>query len=229
LRGFSHDVKNPLGAADGHLELLEEGILGPLAARQQESVRRSRAAIRSALALIQDLVELARAEATLIRIDRSPVDLAALVRDVGEEHRPAAERKGLELSLDVPAHVPIIESDPSRVRQILGNLVANAVKYTDRGHVRVALDTGARAGRTYLAARVIDSGRGIPSGKRHLLFREFGKISHDREGMGLGLAISLRLARALGGDVTAESEPGKGSTFTLWLPLERGHAEDRVA
>jgi signal transduction histidine kinase len=229
MRGFSHDVKNPLGAADGHLELLEEEILGPLATRQQESVRRSRAAIRSALELIQDLVELARAEATLIKIDRSPVDLAALVRDVGEEHRPAAERKGLKLSLEVPADVPIIESDASRARQILGNLISNAVKYTDRGQVRVVLDTGARAGRHCVAARVIDSGRGIPSAKRHLLFQEFGKISRDREGMGLGLAISLRLARALGGDVSVESEPGKGSTFTLWLPLEPGHAADRVA
>ena len=76
---------------------------------------------------------------------------------------------------------------------------------------------------------MIDSGRGIPSGKRHLLFQEFGKISRDREGMGLGLAISLRLARALGGDVTAESESGKGSTFTLWLPLDRPWAADRVA
>jgi signal transduction histidine kinase len=230
MRGFSHDVKNPLGAADGHLELLEEGILGPLNPRQNESVRRSRAAIRSALELIADLVELARAEATLIKIERCPVDLAGLVRDVTEEHRPAAELKGLTLALDLPPRVPLIESDSSRVRQILGNLISNAVKYTDHGEVRVVLETGTQhGGRRGLAARVIDSGRGIPSATRHLLFQEFGKISRDREGMGLGLAISLRLARALGGDVTAESEPGKGSTFTLWLPLERGQAADRVA
>jgi signal transduction histidine kinase len=81
-----------------------------------------------------------------------------------------------------------------------------------------------------LAVRVVDSGHGIPPEKRHLLFQEFGRLSRDREGMGLGLAISRRLARALGGDITVESEPDRGSTFTLWLPLERApEPVDRVA
>lgn len=229
VRGFSHDVKNPLGAADGHLELLEESILGPLQPKQADSVRRARAAIRSALDLIGDLVELARAEATVVDIERGPTDVAALAREVAEEHRASAEKKGLGVAVE-PGGGPIIESDPSRARQILGNLLSNAIKYTDRGSVRVRVESmvGDGGGRG-VAVHVIDSGRGIPAEKRHLLFQEFGRIARDREGMGLGLAISRRLARALGGDILVDSEPGRGSTFTLWLPMERREPVHRVA
>src|SRR5262249_30103034 len=107
-------------------------------------------------------------------------------------------------------------------RQILGNLLSNAIKYTDEGSVRVRVESASwDGGRRALAVRVSDTGPGIPSEKRHLLFQEFGRLSRDREGMGLGLAISCRLAHALGGDLTAESDAGRGSTFTLWLPLDR--------
>lgn len=228
VRGFSHDVKNPLGAADGHLELLEEGILDPITPKQADSIRRARSAIRSALDLIRDLVELAMAEAAVVEVDRGPTDVAALVRDVAEEHRATAENKGLRLFIELPPETPIIDSDVSRARQILGNLLSNAIKYTDEGSVRVKAEaTTQESGRRALAVRVIDSGPGIPHEKRHLIFQEFGRLSRDREGMGLGLAISCRLAHALGGDITADSEPGKGSTFTLWLPLDgsRGGSE----
>jgi PAS domain S-box-containing protein len=221
VRGFSHDLKNPLGAVDGHLELFEEGILGPLTPKQRESVSRSRNAIRSALDLIQDLVELASAEASVVELRLGPTDMASIAREVVEEQLPTAQKKGLSLVLDDRTDGPIIESDPLRAKQILGNLVSNAIKYTDEGWVKVVVEALSDAQSSYLFVRVSDSGRGISSEHRHVLFQEFGRVATDKEGAGLGLAISKRLAHALQGDITVESEAGRGSTFTLWLPMDR--------
>jgi signal transduction histidine kinase len=122
----------------------------------------------------------------------------------------------------------VIESDATRVRQILGNLFSNAVKYTDEGEVRafVELRSGdgahGKAGE-WIAAAVVDTGPGIPAEKHRLLFQEFTRLDPgEKKGAGVGLAISQRIAHALGGEITAESEAGAGSTFTLWLPCTRG-------
>src|SRR5690606_35040249 len=117
---FSHDVKNPLGAADGFLELLEMGVRGELSPDQREGVVRSRRAIRTALNLIDDLVELARAEAGEIEVDRRPVDIFGLVTEAAEENRAAAEAKGLTVDIQCDRDMPMIETDAARVRQILG-------------------------------------------------------------------------------------------------------------
>lgn len=225
MRGFSHDVKNPLGAADGYAQILEEGIPGPLSEDQRASVARLRRSIRSALDLIDDLVELARAEAGQIEIEYSPVDVRLVINEMTEEYRAAAESKGLELRVNLPETLPIIKSNSDRVRQILGNLISNAVKYTPpQGRVTVTAEV--RAGDDapgpgdWIAIDVADTGPGIPEEKQHLLFREFVRLHEvDKPGAGLGLAISYRIARALGGTITVRSEVGVGSTFTLWLPI----------
>lgn len=229
VRGFSHDVKNPLGAADGFLELLEMGVKGDLAPDQLESVIRSRRAIRTALNLIDDLVDLARAEAGEIEVDRRPVDISGLVNETAEENRAAAEAKGLTIEIDCDRDLPTIETDAARVRQILGNLLSNATKYTEHGRIRIRAsvrsDAAAPRPGRWVAIDVSDTGSGIPKDKQAFIFEEFARIeSGDKAGAGIGLAISRRTARALGGDVTLESDVGKGSTFTLWLPLDA--AED---
>ena len=229
MRGFSHDVKNPLGAAEGQLALLADSVFGKLPAEQRVSIARARASIRTALRLIDSLVELARVETGGLAIERVPMDVRSVAQEVAEEYRAAAKEKGLELEFRLPETLPIIHSDVDRVRQILANLVVNAVKYTERGRITVSVelceaDPRAPGPGRWVAIAVSDTGPGIPEDQQEAIFGEFIRLDTGRDrrrGAGLGLAISRRLARLLGGDITLESKLGKGSTFTLWLQQDR--------
>jgi len=232
MRGFSHDVKNPLGAADGFLALLQDDILGSMSPSQKETIGKVRRSIGSALGLIDDLVEIARAEAGQLEIKRELVDMRALVREMTEEYRAQAEAKGLELHCTGPETLAAIPSDARRIHQVLGNLVSNAVKFTREGQVTVSVELRSRDGTRgqdeWVAVDVSDTGPGIPEEKRHLLFREFSRLDPETtDGAGLGLAISARITKALGGHISVASggDHGRGSTFSLWLPLA-GPASD---
>jgi signal transduction histidine kinase len=224
MRGFSHDVKNPLGAADGYAELLTEGVYGELSGDQRESVKRLRDCIRGALALIDDLHELARVEAGALAVTRAPVDLELLVERLGEEYGAAARASGLSLEIILDTGPFVVVTSDVRVRQIVSNLLSNAIKYTDDGGVTLRLgrrtDGGSADERRWVAIAVSDTGPGIPADKLGLIFQEFSRLNeHGKRGAGLGLAISRLLAQALGGYIAVESELGRGSTFTLWLPM----------
>jgi signal transduction histidine kinase len=224
MRGFSHDVKNPLGAADGYADLLSAGIYGELEPRQTESVQRIRRSIRRALDLIDDLHELARAETGTISLRNELVDVGDLVRASGEEYRAAAYSAGLPLTVDVAEDLPLVESDSIRVRQIVGNLISNAIKYTRSGAVTLRVRkypaVVIRKGRLSVDIEVTDTGLGIPPDKHEQIFEEFSRLdASDRPGAGLGLAISKRLAEALGGQIMVNSEVGCGSTFTFRIPV----------
>lgn len=224
MRGFSHDVKNPLGAADGYADLLSAGIYGPLTVEQREKIQRIRRSIHSALDLIGDLQELARAETGNVALRRQAVDLGDLARATGDEYRGAANASGLSLTVDVADDVLAVETDGARVRQIVSNLVSNAIKYTKAGsvvlRVREYPAETLEGARSWVHFDVIDTGLGIPADKRDIIFEEFSRLgATDRAGAGLGLAISKRLAEALGGQITVESKVGCGSTFTLRLPI----------
>jgi signal transduction histidine kinase len=224
MRGFSHDVKNPLGAADGYAELLTAGIYGELSADQRESVTRLRRSLHSALDLIDDLHEMARAETGNIQLSLKMVDLADIVRGSGEEYRAAAEASGLTLTVDVPGAPFIVETDRVRVRQIISNLLSNAIKYTDHGSIELRVhDEPADGGgehERWALIDVRDTGRGVEPDKWDAIFEEFVRLgASEKSGAGLGLAVSQRLALALGGRISVQSEVGRGSTFTLRLPL----------
>ena len=230
MRGFSHDVKNPIGAADGYAELLSGGVYGELNARQQDSIARMRRCIRGALGLIDDLHELARAETGHLSLTAESVDLADLVRDIGEEYQARARSRGLLLSVDVGIDLPLVRTSRTRVHQIVANLLSNAIKYTDHGSVAVNVRRGrvgpSNDGGDWIRIEVTDTGRGIPPDKLDFIFEEFGRVGDgDQTGAGLGLAISRLLAVALGGQITVSSQPGNGSTFILWLPLTPGTAD----
>ena len=225
VRGFSHDVREPLNAADGYLSLLDEGIADGLSDKQRGMVRNVRRSIHRAVSLTDDLLELARAEAGQLEIELGQLRLTDVTREVVEDYRAKADEAGLSMNADLPASFPLIESDAGRVRQILGNLMSNAIKYTRRGSVTVRVETG-EGGRApgsghWAAVSVIDTGPGLSSEQMRVLFEEFKRFAPNVEGgTGIGLAISRTLARLLGGDITVVSAVGHGSTFTLWLPLK---------
>jgi PAS domain S-box-containing protein len=240
MRGFSHDVKNPLGAADGFLQLMEEGLLDHLSPKQRGGVERARRAIGDAISLIGDLLAIARAEAGKLTVEREPTDLHTAIGAVVEDFQAKAATKELKLTANLPADLPTIESDADRIRQVLGNLLSNAVKYTDHGGITVtaavreiaegaegAEGAGPPGPGRWIAVEVSDTGRGIPEEQQRMIFQEFGRIEPKAEddSQGIGLYISQRIADALGGKTTVRSEVGRGSTFTLWLPVELSAAQ----
>ncbi|HEX7048772.1 MAG TPA: ATP-binding protein [Longimicrobiales bacterium] len=226
-RGLSHDVKNPLGAADGFLQLLEMGVRGPLNSAQREGVGRAREAIREAVRLLDEVLEIARAEAGQLGLTLEPAEIGHIAHSAAEEYRAQAEAKHLDLRVAIPEGLTTIETDAARARRIIGNLLSNAVKYTgDGGRIEIRVtereNGGAPRPGRWIAVAVTDTGPGIPKEKQRWIFEEFTRIggAGAEPGAGLGLAVSQRLAHALGGAITVESEVGRGSTFTLWLPVE---------
>jgi len=221
IRGFTHDVKNPIGAADGYLQLLLDELFGPLNDKQRTSISRAHRSLAAALELISDLLALSTAEAGQISVRRMPTSVGDLARDAVEEYRAQAEAKSLTMDVDCAEDMPVIESDPARVRQVLGNLISNAVKYTVAGSISVRARTLADAGAPVaVAVDVTDSGGGIPEDKLHLIFREFVRLDPSAgPGAGIGLAISSRIVAALGGSIAVRSTVGRGTTFTLSLPV----------
>jgi signal transduction histidine kinase len=229
VRGFTHDVKNPLGAADGFAHLLEAGIRGELTPEQMATVRSIRRSIGGAIEIIEQLLDLSRLESGGLHIRRERVEIDELLRDVIRRHTGAAVSAGIELSLARQVGTgprPPVYSDADRIRQILDNLLANALKYTPAGgRVVVGLHDGdledaPKLTGSWLAVAVSDNGPGIPAEEIDRIFDEFHRVPGAiGRGHGLGLAISRRIARLLGGDISVRSTLGEGSTFVLWLPV----------
>jgi signal transduction histidine kinase len=223
VRGFSHDVKNPLGAAIGYAELLETGVMDTLTSKQMGSMKRIGASIRTAVGLMDDLVAYASSKMGKLEVRLGPTDVRELVLEMVDEYRAQVEAAGLDLQVYAP-ELPLIQSDKIRIRQIIGNLLSNAVKYTEEGRVTVRAEF-VRDGEPTLpgeciAVHVTDTGVGIPLEKQHLLFQEFARLEPAAtQGVGLGLAISRLVANALGARITLTSAEGQGSTFSLWLSL----------
>jgi signal transduction histidine kinase len=224
MRGVSHDLKNPIHAIEGHSQLLEDELRGPLTAEQRDSIARIRRASHALLALIDDLLELARAETGQLTVKLDRVVPCDVVRDAVEEHRAAAEAAGLALVNAGGGTETTVVTDPARVAQVLGNLLSNAIKYTPAGGrievITEILDRGDGDDGGRLAVHVVDDGPGIPADKREEIFGEFTRLTAaDKPGAGLGLSIARRVARLLGGDVTVTDGRGRGARFTFWIPL----------
>ncbi|CAN5914352.1 hypothetical protein BH11GEM1_BH11GEM1_23040 [soil metagenome] len=228
MRGVTHDRKNPLGAARGYADLLAEGVLGPLPEAQARMLGRLRSLLTAALDTVNDLVELSRVGAGQLRIDWSACDVVSIARGCIDDYRASSDAAGLRLLLEVSAEgadaAPLVSSDPVRVRQVLGNMLSNAVKYTPKtGTVTliVAARIDAELGNV-VALEVADTGPGIPDAFRERVFEEFFRVPATRaraQGTGVGLSIARRVARLLGGDVRVRETDGGGATFSLLLPL----------
>lgn len=218
--GFSHDVRNPLSAADGHCWLLESGRIGQLNAKQCESIQGIRRAIRTSVGLIDDLLELARAESGSFKFQCVETEVGRAAHEVAEDFRAQAMAVGVDVHVRVPKGLQA-ETDPVRLRQILANLLSNAVKYAPQSQVIIDAELrhsgGPQAG-TWVALTVTDTGPGIAQDKQEMVFQEYTQLDPDAQsGAGIGLAISRRIAQRLGGDLTVESEVGRGSRFILWM------------
>jgi signal transduction histidine kinase/CheY-like chemotaxis protein len=219
LANMSHEIRTPMTAILGYTELLEHSALS------EEESNRYLAIIQqngdALMALISDVLDLSRIEAGQVRVERQACDLPHLMKDILNSHMLRAKQKNISLTLQYSSSVPReITTDAFRLRQILTNLVGNAIKFTDQGGVSVNVSwrEGDRAG---LQVQVYDSGIGIPASALPLVFEPFSQVdeSHTRRfgGSGLGLAIARQLSRSLGGDISVTSVPQQGSTFTLTI------------
>lgn len=226
IRGITHDVKNPLGAAKGYAELLALGIRGPVSPEQLSLVEGVQRSVDSALEIITDLLDVARADSGGLTVNRVEVDLCKVVREATEGHMAAVEAAGHELVMQIRPDPLTLHTDPARARQVLDNLLSNAVKYTPSpGKITVQVDrmdgSGAPRAGHWAVVRVIDDGPGIPEEMREAVFDEFTRFVEDGDlkGHGLGLAIARRIARLLGGELTVEPHDGPGAVFAFWLPV----------
>ncbi|MGH8436726.1 MAG: sensor histidine kinase, partial [Pseudomonas sp.] len=220
--GLSMNLKNTLSVASGYLQLLD--LNEELSYSQQDYISRGRRAIQSAVNLINEVVDLARAEAGDLSIELESVNLGTFVRDAFANHAHAASSKRILLNADTPGHLPGVYTDPSYVRDILDALLSNAVKYTPEGGcitVRLELREGRRITdpAAWVCMSVQDTGPGIP--EPEVLFEEVRRVEKPKPPVGFRLVICRRIARLLGGDLTVESLPGRGASFTLWLPVPR--------
>jgi signal transduction histidine kinase len=219
LATMSHELRTPLTALAGYGELLADQVIGPLSEPQLDILDRMRSVTIHLSAMIEEILAFTSLEEgrEVVR----PTDFLAedLVRAALAVVEPLAGHKSLLLDVDLPAASIRLTTDIDKARQILVNLLGNAVKFTDAGHVRMTLTRGVRTVRIAIA----DTGIGIPHDELSRLFRPFAQVdtglTRRHGGTGLGLYISRRLAALLGGHIEVESEPGAGSTFSVVLPL----------
>ena len=223
LAVMSHELRTPLNAIVGYTDLLRSEVVGPLAPVQKNHLERIRASSWHLLDLIQDVLSFARIEAGHETLRVADVDTVTLVRDAIAYVEPVANTKGLQIQPQLPDAPLVAVTDPAKLRQILLNLLTNAVKFTDAGVINVQLqpqDDG-------FELQVRDSGKGIDEAHHELIFEPFRQVdqSHTRDkgGVGLGLTVSRRLAHLLGGLLTVSSKPGDGATFRLRLPRTVPH------
>jgi len=229
LAVMSHELRTPLNAIGGYAELIELGIHGPVTAQQAEDLQHIQQSQRHLLGLINDVLNYAKLETGTVHYHLADVRVCDALTAAEELTAPQARAKGLTLAVtDCPAALAV-RADADKLRQILVNLLSNAVKFTNSGG-RITLECVEDGDRVRLNVR--DTGLGIPPDKLESIFEPFVQVgralNRPSEGTGLGLAISRDLARGMGGDLTAESALGAGSTFTLDLRRYQGHRGTRT-
>lgn len=235
---MSHEIRTPLNSIIG---LSEHLVSTPLTEDQQEQLRLVRSAGEAVLVIANDLLDFSKMSAGHLELREDPIRICTMLSDIVASHQPSARRRKLQLSHKVDSGVPdMIVGDPARIRQVLDNLIANSLKFTEQGGVEVRLDLEAQdtaatdtvnqvGAASTLRFTVSDTGIGIAADKFEKIFEPFAQEDHSITrrfgGTGLGLAISRRLARAMGGDISVRSEQGKGSQFAFSLRAMKPDAE----
>ena len=226
LASMSHELRTPIGAMTGYVDLILEEIYGPVTPEQRVHLGRVKSVGRHLLDIVEEILLFARVEAGREEPHVESTDAFQLARDAVALVGPMAREKGLRLVTDIPAEAAPTRTDVVKARQILINLLGNAVKFTTRGEVRLSASLDDLSGKVVFVVQ--DSGIGISAGDLERIFEPFTQIenvySRTQPGTGLGLPVSRRLARMLGGDITVTSVEGVGSTFVA--SIARSGAEE---
>jgi signal transduction histidine kinase len=220
LANMSHELRTPLNAIIGVSEMLREDA--EALKQDLEPLDRVLGAGRHLLALINDILDLSKIEAGRMELHLETFPLAPVIEDVAKTIEPMATKSGNRLVIDCPADLGTIHADQTRIRQSLLNLASNANKFTEKGSVTIAAHQEQENGRDWITLAVTDTGIGMTPEQMGKLFQEFSQAPSSTAskygGTGLGLVISRRFCQMMGGDIMVQSEPGRGSTFTIRLP-----------
>ena len=220
LTVMSHELRTPLNSIGGYVDLLEMELRGPLTEAQKSDLARIKRSQEHLLGIITDILNFTRLEATEVKFDVIDVPLRAVITDLDAVVSSLARAKSVSYQCDSPAGTVYARTDPDKLRQIMINLISNAVKFTPAGgRVRVSCTVRKQS----VSIHVEDNGPGIPREKQEAVFEPFVQLdrglTRTTDGTGLGLAISRGLARGMGGDVQLRSDVGVGSVFTVTIPL----------
>ncbi len=220
LASMSHELRTPINALIGYASLMLDRIYGDLTPRQEEGLNRIQGAAQHLLALINDILDLAKIEAGRMPLHLDDVTLADIVKEISQQIEPLVKKRSLTFNVEMPSKDVMLHTDRTKVKQILLNLLSNAVKFTHHGGVWVTVSKDEED----LRFDVRDTGIGIRASDLESIWEDFRQVDQSRTrefgGTGLGLSITRKLVDALGGHVFAESVFGKGSTFTVVLPIK---------
>jgi signal transduction histidine kinase len=220
LANMSHELRTPLNAVLGYAELLADGIYGELGEKARGVLERIQSNGKHLLGLINDVLDLSKIEAGQLTLAIDDYAMAAVVHSVVSATESLAKAKGLSLVTSVPRVLPMGRGDERRLTQVLLNLVGNAIKFTEKGSVGIAV----KLANNRFELAVKDTGPGIAEADQARIFEEFQQVdsssTRKKGGTGLGLAISKRIVEMHGGAITVESKPGKGSTFLVVVPVQ---------
>jgi protein-histidine pros-kinase len=221
LASMSHELRTPLNAIIGFTGTLLMRLPGPLNTDQEKQLRTIQTSAKHLLSLINDLLDLAKIESGKIALHLEPVACQEVIAEIAASLRPLAEQKGVQLLVTGALEPLVVRGDRRALSQIVLNLVGNAIKFTEQGQVRIDLARMQPPEQARVAIRVADTGIGIPVEDQARVFMAFEQANDEsarrRQGTGLGLHLSQKLAHLLGGRIDFQSEYGKGSTFTLLL------------
>ena len=226
LANMSHELRTPLNAIIGITEMLEEDARDDAKDEYIDPLERVSRAGRHLLALINDVLDLSKVEAGRIELQLEDIDVSELVEELATTARPLADQNGNGLNVHCPDDLGTMRSDPTRVRQVVFNLLSNACKFTEGGEIHLTTARKTVRGKDWIQFVVADTGIGMTPEQTSRVFEEFAQADSSTTrkygGTGLGLAISRRICRRMGGDIELASEPGAGSTFTARLPARPG-------
>jgi signal transduction histidine kinase len=226
LSTLSHELRTPLNAVIGLADLIESEVVGPINETQKDYMSRIRNSAWYQQSMIEDILSFTRAEAGRVQLRLETIDLGELAREVAEMFDQAVRKKGLELRIEISSDRLAAQVDPGKLRQIMTNLVGNAIKYTTKGSITIRIETA----EDEIRLSVHDTGIGIDDTQLEEIFEPFVQVDPSNTtaagGAGLGLAVCRRLAELMNGSVEVDSTLGSGSVFTVRIPFHKPIAGD---